>query len=190
MRNAIIVHGKPPEARYNDPYELKPHETNWLPWLGRRLEYVGISTAIPALPKPYFPVYEDWRQTFEQCYVDEHTGLIGHSAGTELILRWATENPQQSLANITLVAPYRDEARKYGDFSEYELDTSLVERVGRIVIFNSLDDSKAIQENAHRLAEELPTAELIELEGYGHFMYGNKMETTAFPELLTSLLEN
>lgn len=189
MRNAIILHGKPTEERYNNPLTPKPHESNWLPWLGRELEKTGVETAIPALPRPYFPVYQDWKRELELYPIDEDTGFITHSASSELVLRWASENPDQELDTLAMVAPYRDEARKYGDFSEYQLDTSIAERVGRIVIFNSLDDSEPIQRNAHRLAQDLTGSELIELEGYGHFMYGNKMETTAFPQLLTTLLE-
>lgn len=188
MKNAVILHGKPTKERYENPLTLKPHKANWLPWLGRQLERRRIDTVIPALPKPYFPVYANWAKTLETCQIDEQTGFITHSASSELVLRWASENPDQNLDSITLVAPYRDEARKYGDFSDYQLDTTLPERVGRIVILNSLDDSESIQSQAHRLAEELPGSELIELNGFGHFMYQNKMPSTAFPQLLSILM--
>lgn len=187
MRNALILHGKPSEERYRNPGAPKPHEANWLPWLGRELGKRGIESSIPAFPRPYFPVYEDWRSLFERFHVDERTGVVGHSAGAEFILRWTSENPNNHLETLALIAPYRDEARKYGHFSAYELDPGITERIGRIIIFNSLDDSEPIQRNARLLAEVLRGAELIELDGFGHFMFGNNMKTTAFPELLDAL---
>ncbi len=189
MRNAIILHGKPSLEKYNNPDIPKPHKANWLPWLGVELEKVGIDVAIPALPKPYFPVYPNWKSVLESCNIDENTGLITHSAGSELALRWVSENPTQQLDSITMVAPYRDEAGKYDDFSDYILDKSLVERVGRITIFSSLDDSEPIQRRAHQLAEDLPGTELIELDGFGHFILGNNMKSNEFPQLLSSLIE-
>ncbi len=189
MKNAIILHGKPPEARYNNPELPKPHEANWLPWLSRGLGEAGVDVSILALTKPYFPVYIDWKSTLESCKIDKNTGFVTHSASSELVLRWASENPERELDSITMVAPYRDEAGKYGDFSDYVLDKSLVERVGRITIFSSLDDSEPIQRRANQLAEELPGSELIELNGFGHFMLGNNMKTNEFPQLLSSLTE-
>jgi hypothetical protein len=69
MRNAIILHGKPTRGRYENPDEPKPHEANWLPWLGRQLGARGVAVSIPAFPRPYFPVYEDWKGVFEGSYI-------------------------------------------------------------------------------------------------------------------------
>jgi hypothetical protein len=83
MRNAVILHGKPTRERYENPALPKPHEANWLPWLSRELERSGVRTAIPALPKPYFPVYHDWKEVFCQHPVDRQTALIGHNMTSE-----------------------------------------------------------------------------------------------------------
>lgn len=91
MKNAIILHGKPTRDRYENSNEPKPHEANWLPWLKAQLEAQKINVSIPALPLPYFPVYEDWKNVFEREEVTGHTKLIGHSAGAEFILRWLSE---------------------------------------------------------------------------------------------------
>src|SRR5581483_3894140 len=92
MKNLVVVHGKPTRERYEDPKEPKPHMANWLPWLGIQVQAEGIAVAIPALPKPYFPDYEAWKNVFEENTVGSDTALVGHSAGAEFILRWMSEN--------------------------------------------------------------------------------------------------
>ena len=186
MKNAIIVHGKPTEERYNNPGLPKPHEANWLPWLGARFKEIDISASIPAMPRPFFPDYQAWKEVFDTLPVNSDSGLIGHSAGAEFILRWLSEHPNVDVASVALVAPYRDEALKYGDFSQYELDSTIAERVGKLLIFNSTNDSDAIQHNARSLAQRfdrtLLSSCLIELPDYRHFM------VPEFPELYESLV--
>lgn len=64
MRNVVITHGKPTKERYEDPSLPKPHQTNWFPWAKDQLEGRGIPTDVPALPKPYYPVYPDGETSF------------------------------------------------------------------------------------------------------------------------------
>ncbi len=189
MNNAIIVHGKPTEERYNNPLLPKPHKANWLPWIGARLEENGMDVSIPAMPKPFYPEYSAWKEVFDKQSINRETALIGHSAGAEFILRWLSENQSITIEKIALIAPYQDNAGKYGDFSQYILDTSITARVGKIIIFSSVDDSEAIQKNAQSLASKLPSSQLIELSGYGHFIIGNNMTNPEFPELYTELIK-
>lgn len=187
MNNAVILHGKPTRERYEDPKETRPHEANWLPWLGKELTAKGVEVAIPALPRPYFPVYKEWKRLFEASQVGPQTGLIGHSAGAEFILRWLSENKQIEAERVVLVAPYKDYAVKYGEFSKYVLDHAMVERIGKLTIFNSLDDDEPIQTRAHELVATIDRAELIELDGFGHFRIGHNMQNEEFPQLLAEL---
>lgn len=187
MKNAVIVHGKPTKERYLDPEIPKPHEANWFPWIGVKLVEAGVQTSIPALPRPYFPEYEAYKNILGAEKVDDNTGLIGHSAGAEFILRWLSSDNPSSVEQIVLVAPYCDYAGKYGDFSNYDLDTSLTERVGKLTIINSLDDDEPIQRRTQELVSAFPTAKLVELNGYGHFRIGHNMTGSEFPELLDEL---
>ena len=187
MKNAVLLHGKPSRERYDNPDIPKPHEANWLPWLSGKLGELGVSTTIPAFPKPYAPDYADYKEMFEELTVNADTALIGHSAGAEFALRWLSERNEVEVDKLILVAPWQDAARKYGEFSNYTIDFDLAERVGQITIFNSLDDSQGIQETVQSLRMTIPRAKYIELNGYGHFMLGNNMTDTAFPELLTEL---
>lgn len=187
MKNAVILHGKPTKERYENPLEPKPHEANWLPWLGRQLSSHNIDTVIPALPLPYFPVYRDWEAVFPKEHVNQETGLIGHSAGAEFLLRWLSENNKTSVDQLVLVAPYRDYAGKYGEFSKYQVDTSIIERVGRLTILNSLDDDAPILRRTQELMETFPSADLVEVNGFGHFRIGHNMTSEELPQLLDIL---
>ncbi len=190
MKNLLLVPGKPTKERYEDPAEPKPHEANWFPWMATEIGKIGVPATIAIMPRPYEPVYEDWKKVFESLGpVNENTSLVGHSAGAEFLTRWLSENRNLCVDRVVWVGPYRDRKRRYGEFSNYELDTALTERVGRLTIFNSTDDDPAIQAYAHELAGALPSARLIEFERYGHFRIGHNMPGPEFPELFQELVE-
>lgn len=187
MRNAVILHGKPSRERYFDDNVPKPHKANWFPWIAQKLEDTGVPTSVPPLPEPYFPVYEAWEEVLSRQDINEQTGLVGHSAGSELILRKFSEDKKLTAERIVLVAPYRDYAGKYGDFSKFTPDSNLPERIGRLTIINSLDDDEPIQRRTQELVDTFPGAKLIELDGYGHFRIGHNMKLPDFPLLLDEL---
>ena len=188
MKNALILHGKPKKERYLDPEQPKPHQANWLPWLAEQLEVRGVTTEIPEFPQPYAPDYNRWRTTFEQHTVTNHTGIVGHSAGAGFILRWLSENSSTEIERVVLVAPWHDKNHEYGkDFFDYDIDPNLANRVGRLVIINSIDDGQNIQDSVSMIREAIEGIHYREFEGYGHFMLGNKMNSTDFPELLEEL---
>ena len=188
MHTALFAHGKPPRERYENPAIPKPHEANWFPWIKRQLTLHGIEADVPALPQPYHPIFSDWKNTFPHHTITTETGLVGFSAGSEFLLRLLSEDTAIHAEQLVVVAPWKDHADKYGDFSKYNLDHRIIERVGKLTIISALDDSSAIQDNAHHLAEALPDANLLELPDYGHFMIGNNMKNEEFPELLSVLL--
>lgn len=188
MREVLIFHGKPSQERYENPEIPKPHEANWLPWLQSALGRRGVIATIPTFPKPYAPNYEAWKNEIEISSAAV-TAIVGHSAGAEFALRLLSENPSIVLNKLVLVAPWNDTSKKYGTFSDYELDADLSTRVKNITVFNSLDDSEAIQQNVDNIMTKLKRAELVEFHNYGHFMTGNKMVNEEFPELLAELTD-
>lgn len=187
MKKAVILHGKPTQERYENPDIPKPHKANWFPWIKTELSKVGIEASVPALPLPYHPDYEAWREVFEKEKVDPQTGLVGHSAGAEFILRWLSANKDVAVERAVLVAPYHDYAGKYGDFSNFQLDKDLPKRIGSLTIINSLDDDEPILRRTQELVQAYPTAKLVELNGYGHFRIGHNMTGPEFPVLLDAL---
>ena len=148
----------------------------------------GVVTSIPVFPRPFFPVYKDWKEVFETNKVNKDTGLVGHSAGAEFILRWLSENVDVSVERAVLVAPYHDYEGKYENFSRYTLDTQIPKRIGSLTIITSLDDDEPILKRTRQLAGAIPEAEVIELNGLGHFRIGHNMISEEFPALLEILM--
>jgi len=184
--DALILHGKPPQERYENPDLPKPHEANWLPWIASELGDRGLSAVIPEFPRPYAPDYDAYSALFGE-YDIENSVIVAHSAGAEFILHWLSDRSNITLRQLLLVAPWTDSKKKFGEFSNYTIDSNLANRIGRITILNSLDDSESIQDNVAVLRSSIQPIHYVELEGFGHFMLGNNMTDVAFPELLAEI---
>lgn len=96
-KRAFIIHG----------YLSSPAEA-WLPWLGRELEKKGYAVSLPAMPSPDHPVIPEWI-TFIAGLVgepDESTSMIGHSIGSQAVLRYleTVGAAGKSVARTVLVA--------------------------------------------------------------------------------------
>jgi predicted alpha/beta hydrolase family esterase len=159
-----------------------------MPWLKKVLTDRGINTETPLMPSPWTPVYEDFKEEFEKCQVNEDTILIGHSCGCAFLVRWLGET-ETKIAKLVLVAPWKipdgkDNARKA--FYNYPIDETIKSRAKEIVMFisdNEVEDGKKSLEMYHKVLG----GEVIELKGKGHFTL-NDMGTTEFPELLNEIV--
>lgn len=99
---------------------------------------------------------------------------------------------------LVLVAPYIDLKEKYTKGEVWrQIDPRLSQVIGRIILVHSREDEGGVPESIEYIMQALPSAELIELDGYGHFMTGNAMEPdydlgnglrgSSFPELIKIL---
>jgi uncharacterized protein len=78
-KRAFIIHG----------YQSNPNEA-WLPWLQRELEERGYLVSRPAMPHPDHPVISEWIGFIAKLVgePDDGTALIGHSLGSQGVLRY------------------------------------------------------------------------------------------------------
>lgn len=189
MKTAIILHGMPSKEEYFDAGVPSSSNQHFLPWIQRRLILRGALAQAIELPEPYAPVYEKWKGVFEQFTVNENTMLIGHSCGAWFLVRWLSEE-KRSVGKVALVAPFLDPDgdEVASDFFHFELDEKIMERVEDMVIFNSTDDDKEIQDSVSIITSRIPGINVVELENRGHFTYGG-MKTDKFPELESFLLD-
>jgi predicted alpha/beta hydrolase family esterase len=76
---AFIIHG----------YQSYPEEA-WLPWLKRELEKRGYAVWLPAMPSPNEPRIAEWIGFLQRLVgePDDKTVLVGHSLGTQAVLRY------------------------------------------------------------------------------------------------------
>lgn len=187
MKNAIILHGMPSEEEYASGEGREPSKMHWLPWLKEELEKRGREVFTPEFPKPYAPVYADWKKVFESLPLNEETILVGHSCGAGFLVRWLSEN-KRKVGRVDLVGPWLDPTHELKDnFFDFTIDSKLEERTDGMVIFVSLDDGQEVLDSVARLRKHIPGIEVKEFHHRGHFTLED-MGTRAFPELLEQLL--
>src|SRR3989344_7761208 len=141
MKTAIIVHGMPSKEGYLNPSRQDSQSnSHWFPWIQQKLLLSGILAQTPEFPKPYEPVYEDWRAVFEKFEVNEDTVLVGHSCGAGFLTRWLSEN-KINVGKVALVAPWLDPAHELSTgFFDFEIDAEVPKRSKGMGIFISSDD--------------------------------------------------
>lgn len=89
---AVLLHG----------WEGTP-ESNFLPWLRRKLESAGWQVSAPQLPNTMQPQPEEWLAAIDELQLDENTVVIGHSLGGTAITRWL-ESRRKKIGKVVLVA--------------------------------------------------------------------------------------
>ena len=184
MKNAIIIHGMPDKEEYlkEDSFRENQH---WLPWLQHRFCIKGILAQVPAMPEPYAPDYEKWKEVFEYFPINEETILVGHSCGGGFLVRWLSEN-KVNVGQVVLVAPWLDPDKEFTKgFFDFVIDPDLVSRTKGVTVFYSLDDGKEILESVATIKATLPDAVFREFTNAGHFCEEDGYKE--FPELLEAI---
>jgi predicted alpha/beta hydrolase family esterase len=182
MKNVVVVHGCPSHPE-NDP-EKRTYDKHWMPWLKKQLNNEGIKVEMPLMPKPWAPVYEDFKQQFEKYQVDEDTILIGHSCGCSFLVRWLGET-KKKVAKLILVAPWKIASKEdvyRPAFYGFDIDESIKSRVNDITMFIADNETKEGKESLEIFQKALG-GKVIELHGMGHFTLKD-MGKEEFPELL------
>lgn len=101
MKNAIILHGT--GTKVTD---------FWFPWLKDELEKMGYEVWLPQLPNNDFPNLEEWLPfILKNGTFNDETVLIGHSAGSQIILS-VLENIDVRIRKAILVSGYAKVLRK------------------------------------------------------------------------------
>ncbi len=186
--NCIIIHGSPPSKDLWIPIGDKKR---WITWIKNVLENLEIKTFTPDMPKPWQPIYQDWKEAFEKLPIQENTILIGHSAGGAFLVRWLGDN-EQKIKKLILVAPGKNigdypNAEHNRELYDFEVNPKLKERVNEITIFTSPEEPTHRKNNVE-LYKKILGAKVISLEGRGHFVF-KSMGTNEFPELLNEILK-
>jgi len=191
MKQTIIIHGMPDKEEYYSYDKPSSSNKHWLPWLQKELAVRDEISQALEFPKPYFPIYKDYVEVFEQMKVSNETTLVGHSCGAGFLIRYLSENPNVQPKRIVLVAPWID-LESYlrdqgGTFFDFELDKNLGSRT-EVHVFISSDDDQVIIDTVDKLKKEVPNIMYHEFTDKGHFTKGD-LGTEAFPELLEVILK-
>jgi predicted alpha/beta hydrolase family esterase len=187
-RNAILLHGKPKQEKFENPDLRDPSDSHWIPWAKHQLNVHGIFAVAPDFPKPYAPKYTVWAREFERHDVTPDTTVIAHSAGAGFILKWLNANGAVELDKLVLVAPWLDPNRNYRPEFDFGFRRNLQRRMGSITVFHSsLDDGQALA-SLDIVQRELPDATYFDIPKYGHYMLGNTMESVEFDQLIDHVI--
>ena len=187
-RDCIIINCCPstPEGEgYARPLDCDKH---WMPWVRDELNSRGIPTIVPLMPEPWAPVYAAYKHVFEEYAVGPSTILIGHSCGCAFLVRWLGETKRQ-IDTLVLVAPWkiprwRDPIRKA--FYNWPIDTTIPERVSRIIMFTSDTEARRGKKSLAMYRAALGGT-VIDLPGRGHYASPDG-RLQQFPELIDALL--
>ena len=122
--NYLLIHGYDSSSR-----------GAFLPWLKEELEKKGFEVQAPDLPNSSHPKEkEQVARVLNDCRIDEHTIVVGHSLGGTVALK-ALQKANKKIAGLVLVAPAIDkefpgaERRAYwADFS-WDIDYEKIMRL-------------------------------------------------------------
>lgn len=193
-KTAIIVHGKPSRASYQNSELASASNSIWIPWLQQQLLQRDISAQTPEMLRAYQPDYAIWANTFEQFSITQKTILVGHSCGGGFLVQWLSEHPNVHVGHVFLIAPAFGDTltpdARYAEpllngFFDFTPDPQLLKRMNSLHLLYSDDDSVRVNATVDLLKKTYPNIQSHKFSGYGHFtalQSGGQMRT--FPELL------
>lgn len=88
-----------------------------------------------------------------------------------------------------MVAPYKittEENKFKGEFYKFDINETIKERVGEIVIFTADNEEKNGKKSV-KIFNKALGGKIIELKGHGHYTL-NDMGTEEFPELIEEVI--
>lgn len=158
-KNAIILHGTGDE---NTDF--------WFPYLKEKLKEKDFEVWLPQLPNAEKPNLKDWLSfVLENGKFTAETVLIGHSAGSQLILSILEKIPVQ-IKQAILVSGYAESLRESTEFeTKPQLDWEKIKQnVQDITFINSDNDPwKCDDKQGRIMLDKLGGTQIIR-HGEGH----------------------
>lgn len=195
MKQAIILHGMCDKEEYYSRGHPSASNYHWLPWLQNELLIHEFAAHTPEVVHSFSTNYETWKDEIKRYEIDQHTILVGHSAGAGFFLRYLVENPDVQIDQLVLVAPWIDplDTTLHEKGGMFDFDFSEVSRiesqVGKVVIFYSTDDPiPGVSETIDFLQAKLTSVDYHKFTNAGHFTLSG-LDTEEFPELLEVILD-
>ena len=188
MVNVIIVHGRPEKSEYYSDKYPSASNFHWIPWLQKQLMIRDIKADTPEMPFAFAPEWNTWKTEFERFDVNEDTILVGHSNGAGFLVRWLSENKETKINKLVLVAPsFNQNEHVHKNFFDFEIDSSLADRVNNTIILNGKKDNESVQEGVRKIMDTIESVELIEFPDNKHFVVADI--SVEFTELLEQILK-
>lgn len=188
MKKAYIIHG----------WGGNPEE-GCFPWLKKELEANGFQVEIPAMPNTNYPQIETWVAHLQNIIQepDKDTYLIGHSIGTQTIMRYVETIPEDTkIGGIIFLAGFINlldtayEAEEEKDIAKPWLETPInfekikLHTTNITALFSDNDECVPLSDKD--IFKEKLNAKIIVEHNKGHFSEGDGIKE--LPSLLDSVL--
>ncbi len=199
MKNIIIIHGGSTFDTYEEYFKYlesckltieKINQRDWKDTLALELKDREFEVVYPKMPNSKNARYPEWKLWFEKLFdlVNDEIILIGHSLGGIFLAKYLSENNfPKSITQLHLIAaPYDTETIKdsLADFALLKTVENIEEKVEKIFLYQSKDDTAVAYEDVIKYKRDLPKSELIVFEDRGHFTQQQ------FPELIENIIKN
>ncbi len=159
MKNAIILHGT---GDKNTDF--------WFPYIKEKLEQKGFEVWLPQLPNAEIPNLNDWLTfVLKNGKFSSETILIGHSAGSQLILS-ILENLNIQISKAILVSGYAESLRR-DDVSKEKPELNwkkIKQSVKDIIFINSDNDPWGCDDTQGKIMVDHLGGTQIVRQGEGH----------------------
>lgn len=186
MKRVFIIH----------MWDGHPEEV-WYPWLKQELEKKGFAVQIPAMPHPENPTIEDWVPYISSIVgkPDEHTYFVGHSVGSQMILRYLEGLPfDKKVGGVVFVAGFfelmgldEEEQKIAKPWLETPIDCAKVKQhTNKFVAIFSDNDPFVPLSNVKLMEQRLGAKTIVE-KGKSHFSGDDGVKE--LPSVLQSILD-
>lgn len=173
MKNALILLGT----------DSGP-ESNWFPWLKKKLEQSGYEVWVPQLPGADYPEMKKYREFIfggDFQFVPE-TVVVGHNSGAVAALSLLEALPSDKrIDTAVMVGVYRPERHSYSS-REPILTDKVVGKAKRFVFVHSDNDPYCPLDDAKYYADKT-NAELFMIPDQDHFSEEIDPRHKQLPEL-------
>lgn len=178
-KKAILIHG------WGGTYP-----GHWQGWLKTQLEQNGFEVDFPLLPKPDFPIEQEWvAQILNRIPKNKPCFLVGHSLGGPTILRVLEQLPsEQKIDHAVFVASFCRDLKipEIENFVNHPFDWKKIkQQCKRFTVVFSDNDPYVPRYQCEFLAEQLKVQPLIEKDG-GHI---TSPQFGPYPRLLQLILD-
>ena len=198
-KTLIIIHGGSTFDTYEEYFKYlesckltieKINQRDWKDTLALELKDREFEVIYPKMPNSKNARYPEWKLWFEKLFdlVNDEIILIGHSLGGIFLAKYLSENnfPKKISQLHLIAAPYDTEVVKdsLADFALLKTAEEIEEKVEKIFLYQSKDDTAVAYEDVIKYKRDLPKSELIVFEDRGHFTQDQ------FPELIENIIKN
>lgn len=173
---AVLIHGNG---------NSKPTD-NWLPYLKKELENLGVEVNAPQFPDTELARSSYWLPFLDELKADDNTMLVGHSSGAIAAMRYAETH--RILGSALIGAYYTDlgiEAEKLSGYFDLPWDWKNIKKNQKWIIqFSGVNDPWIPINEAHVIRDYLHT-DYYESPDQGHL--GGDYYKGSFPKLLEAI---